>query len=127
MSIEGGSIWAVILLVQLLTAVWVVVRRRSMLPVLLINLLVAVAVLTTVLPYLPDQVAYIRSGATTEFPDYVGVILTVFEGVTLIASAFAFWGFVAGKIVAWLAFGGNFLLSLGAAWFFLTFRLTRLF
>jgi hypothetical protein len=127
MSIEGALVWTVIPLVQLAAAVWVVMWRRGMLPWLMINLLMAVAVLALALPYVPHELTYIRSGAATELLDYLMVILTTFESVTIIASILAFWCFLAGKIVAWFGFVGNFVLSLGAAWFFLSFRLTRLF
>jgi hypothetical protein len=127
MSTAGMFVWAAILLIQLAAVAWIVARRRGMRPVLLINLFLGALVLWSVVPYLPGEVAYIREGEATELFDYKNSILTTFEGVTLIASGFAFWGFLSGKIVAWLGFAGNFVLSLGAAWFFLTFKLTRLF
>jgi hypothetical protein len=52
------------------------------------------------------------------------MILTAFEGVTLIGSRFALRGFLMGKNLAWMGFAGNFLPSVAAAWFFLMFRLT---
>jgi hypothetical protein len=127
MSTAGMFVWAAILLIQLAAVAWIVARRRGMRPVLLINLFLGALVLWSVVPYLPGEVAYIREGEATELFDYKNSNLTTFEGVTLIASGFAFWGFLSGKIVAWLGFAGNFVLSLGAAWFFLTFKLTRLF
>jgi hypothetical protein len=123
----GKAIWVAIVLIELAALLWVLIRRRGMWPVLLVNLLWAAAVLNLVLPYLSGEIAYIREGEATELSDYKNTILTAFQTATLIASGFALWGLRSGKIVAWLGFAGNFVLSLGAAWFFLTFKLTRLF
>jgi hypothetical protein len=122
MSIEGVLVWATILLGQLAAAAWVAVRRRGMHPVLLVNLLCAVAVLLLVVPYLPGEVAFIREGEASELFDYRNTLLTVFETAALIASPFAWRGALLGKIVAWTGFAGNFLLSVAAALFFLTFK-----
>jgi hypothetical protein len=101
-------------------ALWVLVRRRGMAPVLVVNLLLAVAVLIFVLSYLPDEIADIRAGDATELFDYKNSILTVFELVTLIASAVAFRGGVAAKTFAWIGFAGNFALSVLVVQFALT-------
>jgi hypothetical protein len=122
MSAEGVLVWAVILLIQLAAAAWVVARRRPMWPVLSLNLLLGAAVLWLVVPYLAGEVAYIREGEASELFDYKSTILTAFEGVTLVASGFAAWGVRPGKIVAWLGFAGNFVLSMAAALFFLSFK-----
>ena len=122
MSIEGMLVWAAILLGQLAAAGWVLVRRRGMRPVLLVNLLCAAAVLYLVLPYLRGEIAFIREGEASELFDYKNTILTVFETVSLIGSGFAWWGALWGKIIAWIGFAGNFMLSLVAALFFMTFK-----
>ena len=121
MSIEGMGAWTAILLGQLAAAAWVLIRRRSMWPVLLVNLIGAAAVLWLVVPYLPGEIAYIREGEPTELSDYKNTILTAFEAVTLTASGFAWRGVLLGKIIAWIGFAGNFMLSLAAALFFMTF------
>ena len=122
MSVEGMLVWAAILLGQLAAAGWVLVRRRGMRPVLLVNLLCAAAVLYLVVPYLPGEIAFIREGEASELFDYKNTILTAFETVSLIGSAFAWWGALWGKIIAWIGFAGNFILSLAAALFFMTFK-----
>jgi len=122
MSVEGMLVWAAILLGQLAAAGWVLVRRRGMRPVLLVNLLCAAAVLYLVVPYLRGEIAFIREGAASELFDYKNTILAVFETVSLIGSAFAWWGALWGKIIAWIGFAGNFILSLAAALFFMTFK-----
>ena len=110
-------------LAQFGVVLWVAIRRRGMRPVLLLNLFFAAGVLVFVAPYLPQEIAYIRSGAATEAFDYKNVILTAFEGATAIASLLAFRGLLLGKIVAWMGFAGNFGLSLIAALFVLTFEM----
>jgi len=125
MSVEGMLVWAAILLGQLAAAGWVLVRRRGMRPVLLVNLLCAVAVLYLVVPYLPGEIAFIRKGEASEASelfDYKNTILAAFETISLIGSAFAWWGALWGKIIAWIGFTGNFILSLAAALFFMTFK-----
>jgi len=101
---------------------WVIIRRRGMRPILIANLLFGVAVFAFVWPYLPAELAYIRAGEASELFDYKNAILTVFEIVTLLGSAFAWRGVPAGKIVAWIGFCGNVLLSLLAVLFTLTFK-----
>jgi len=118
----GQVIWCAVVLGQAAAAAWVIVRRRGMWPVLLVNLVCAAAVLIFVLPYLPGEVAYFREEPTSDPFDYKNSILTVFEAITVSASAFAFFGFIAGKIVAWIGFAGNFVLGIVAALFFLTFE-----
>jgi hypothetical protein len=111
-----------ITLAQLAALLWVLIRRGGMRPVLLINLLFAVGVLIFVVPNVPEEVSDIRFGMTSEFFDYKNVVLTLFEAVTLSSSALAFRGWLPAKIVAWLGFFGNFLLSLLAVLFALTFE-----
>jgi hypothetical protein len=122
MSTEGMLVWAAILLGQLAAAAWVLVRRRSMWQVLLVNLICAAAVLYLVVPYLPGEIAFIREGEASELLDYKNTILTAFETVSLLASGFAWRGVLLGKIIAWIGFAGNFMLSLAAALFFMTFE-----
>ncbi|HEU0216677.1 MAG TPA: hypothetical protein VFQ90_08450 [Stellaceae bacterium] len=122
MSIEGVLVWAAIVLGQLAAAGWVLVRRRGMRPVLMVNLLCAIAVLCFVVPYLPGEIGFIGEGEASELFDYKNTILTAFEAVTLIGSAFAWWGALWGKIIAWIGFAGNCMLSLVAALFFMTFK-----
>ncbi len=122
MSIEGVFVWTAILLGQLAAAGWVLVRRRGMRPVLLVNLICAVAVLYLVVPYLPGEIAFIRGGETSELFDYKNTILTAFETVLLLGSAFAWCGALLGKVIAWIGFAGNFMLSLAAALCFMTFK-----
>jgi hypothetical protein len=121
MSMEGIPVCAAILLGQLAAAGWVLVRRRGMGPVLLVNLLCAAAVLYLVVPYLPGEIAFIREGEASELLDYKNTILTAFETTAVIGSAFAWRGALLGKIIAWIGFAGNFMLSLAAALFFMTF------
>jgi hypothetical protein len=122
MSTEGVLVWTAILLGELASAGWVVVRRRGMWPVLLVNLLCAVGVLWLVVPYLPGEIAFIREGEASELFDYKSTILTAFETVTLLASGFAWRGMLLGNVLAWIGFAGNFALSLAAALFFMTFK-----
>ena len=117
-----GVFWGAIEFAQLGILLWVLVRHRGMMPVLLVNLVTAIVVLQFVLPYLPAEIRDIRAGNAVELFDYKNVILTVFEGLTLIASGLAWRGVVWGKIIAWLGFAGNFTLSVAAAVFFMTFK-----
>jgi len=110
-----------IVLVQPAALLWVLIRRRGMWLVLLINMLFAVGVLALVAPDLPAELRYIRAGEATELFEYKNTIATVFETVTLLASGLAYRGSLLGKIVAWFGFAGNFVLSLVAVWFALTF------
>jgi hypothetical protein len=122
MSTERVLVWTAILLGQLAVAGWGLVRRRGMRPVLLVNLICAAAVLYLVVPYLPGEIAFIREGEARELFDYKNTILTAFETIAVSASAFAWRGALLGKIIAWLGFVGNFMLSLAAALFFMTFK-----
>jgi hypothetical protein len=122
MSIEGMLVWTGILLGQLAVAGWVLVRRRGMWPVLVVNLICAAAVLYLVVPYLPGEIAFIREGEASELFDYKNTILTAFEAIAVIGSAFAWRGVLLGKIIAWIGLAGNFMLSLAAALFFMTFK-----
>jgi hypothetical protein len=122
MSVEGMGVWTAILLGQLAAAGWVLVRRRGMRPVLLVNLICAAAVLYLVVPYLPGEIAFIREGEANELFDYKNTILTAFETIAVIASVFAWRGVLVAKIIAWIRFAGNFILSLAAALFFMTFK-----
>jgi hypothetical protein len=113
---------AAVVLVQVAVALWALVRRRGLAPVLIVNLLGAIGVLQFVLRYLPEEVASIRAGGATELFDYKNVILAVFEAVTFMASIIALRGFPVAKIIAWVGFVGNFVLSLLAVLFALTFE-----
>ena len=119
-----GVFWAMIEFAQLGALLWVLIRRRGLLPILLVNVVFALVMLQFALRYLPDEIADIRAGDAVELFDYKNVILTVFEGVTLIASGLAWRGVFLGKVAAWLGFAGNFALSLVAALFFMTFKFT---
>jgi hypothetical protein len=113
---------AIVLLAQVAVLVWVLVRRRGMLPILIVNLLFAATVLIFVAPQLPEELRYIRAGEATELFDCKNTILTAVELTTLAGTVLAWWGFLAGKIIAWLGFAGNFALSLMAIQFVLTFK-----
>jgi hypothetical protein len=113
-----------IVLIHLAALAWVLIRRRGMAPVLIVNLLFGAAVLAFVVPYLPNELAYIRSGGASELFDYKNAIVTAFEIVTLLVSALAFRGALPAKIGAWIGFAGNFALSLFAVVFALTFKFT---
>jgi hypothetical protein len=76
-------------LAHLAVLLWVLIRRRGIKPVLVINLLVAVAVLIFVMRQLPDEIRWFRSGVPTELFDYKMSIVSSFELMTLIASASA--------------------------------------
>ena len=117
-----GVFWGAVEFVQLGVLLWVLIRRRGVLPVLVVNLVAAIVVLQFAVPYLPAEIRDIRAGNAVELFDYKNVILTVFEGLTLIASGLAWRGVVWGKIIAWLGFAGNFTLSVAAAVFFMTFK-----
>jgi len=103
-------------------ALWVLVRRRGMVPVLVVNLLLALAVLLFALSYLPDEIADIRAGDATELFDYKNSILTAFEVAALVASALAFRGGRTAQSLAWIGFAGNFVLSVLVVRFALTFE-----
>ena len=113
---------AIILLAQAAVFGWVLVRRRSMRPVLVVNLLFALGILVFVWPYLPSEVVYIWHGGAAELFDYKNSILTAFALATLAAAVSAWRGWRPAKIVAWVGFAGNFALSLMALQFVLTFK-----
>jgi hypothetical protein len=112
----------IFLLAQVAVLVWVLVRRRGMRPILIVNLLFAAAVLILVVPQLPEELRYILAGEASEPFDCKNTILTAVELTTLGASVLAWCGFFAGKIVAWIGFAGDFALSLLAALFVATFQ-----
>ena len=109
-------------LVQVAALLWVLIRRRSMCPVLFVNFLLVIGVLLIVLPDLSGEIAYIREGEASELFDYKSTILTAFESVTFIASVIALRGLLLAKIVAWIGFAGNFALSFAAMLFLWTFE-----
>jgi hypothetical protein len=102
---------------QLAVFLWVVIRRRGLWPVLVVNVVFAAGVLWSAVPYVVSEVTFAWSDPDSDWFDYKNTILTVFEGATLLASLIAFWGVRVAKIVAWLGFAGNFALSLFAVWF----------
>jgi hypothetical protein len=101
---------------------WVLIRRRGMRPILVVNVLFGLAVLAFVWPYLPDELVDIRAGDAVELFDYKNTILTALELATLAASVTAWRGWLPGRVAAWVCFGGNLLLSIAAALFFMTFE-----
>lgn len=119
---EAKVFFSALAVAQLAVLAWVLVRHRGMRPILIVNLLFAVGILLFVLEYLPGEIAYIREGEASELFDYKNTILTAFAAIMLIASAFAWRGVLLGKVIAWLCFAGDFVLSLAAALFFLTFK-----
>jgi hypothetical protein len=119
---ESKALVCAVALIQPAVLLWVVIRRRGMRPVLIVNLLFAVGILAFVVPYLPQELASIRAGEATELFDYKNAILTAFETATLLASAFALRGALFAEIIAWFGFAGNFALSLLAMLFVLTFE-----
>jgi hypothetical protein len=64
----------------------------------------------------------IRAGDAVELFDYKNTILTALELATLAASVTAWRGWLPGRVAAWVGFGGNLLLSIAAALFFMTFE-----
>jgi hypothetical protein len=107
---------------QLGVVLWVLLRRRGMWPALIVNFVFAAGVLWSVAPYVGSEVAFAWSDPDSDWFDYKNTILTVFEGVTVLASLLAFRGPVAARIIAWLGFAGNFALSLAAAVLAFTFE-----
>jgi hypothetical protein len=87
-----------------------------------INFVFAAGMLWSVAPYVVSEVTFAWSDPDSDWFDYKNTILTVFEGVTVLASLLAFRGLRAGKIIAWMGFAGNFGLSLAAVVFSLTFE-----
>ncbi len=111
-----------ILLAQAAVLGWVLVRRRGMRPILVVNLLFAAGISVFVWPYLADEIAYIWRGRATELFDYKNSILAVFGLAMVAASVFAWRGWRPAEIAAWIGFAGNFVLSLMAIQFVLTFK-----
>jgi hypothetical protein len=115
-NLELQIVTCAVVAAQLGVVLWVLVRRRGMWPVLIVNFVFAAGVLWSVAPYV-SEVTFAWSDPDSDWFDYKNTILTVFEGATLLASLIAFWGVRVGKIVAWLGFAGNLALSLFAVWF----------
>lgn len=107
--------WAVVV-AHLALVSWVVLRRRGMRPVLVVNVVFACWVLWLVAASAPSEFAFAWSDPDAGWFDYKDTILTIFETVTLVASLLAFRRQTAAKIVAWLGFAGN----LGVSVFVLT-------
>ena len=116
------AVTVAVVLAQLGVLLWVLIRRRGMRAVLVVNLMFAVGILWSVAAYVPSEVIFARSDPDSDWFDYKNTILTVFEAVTFSASLLAFRVAAAAKIVTWAGFAGNFALSLLAALFALTFE-----
>ena len=107
--------WAVVA-AHIALVSWVVLRRRGMRPVLIVNFLFAGGVLWSVAASVPSEFAFAWSDPDSGWFDYKNTILTIFETMTFLASLLAFRRLRAAKIVAWFGFAGN----LGVAVFVLT-------
>ena len=107
---------------QVTVALWVLIRRRGMWPALVVNLVFAAGVLLSVAPYVASEITFAWSDPDADVMDYKNTVLTGFETVTALASLIAFRGLLAAKVIAWLGFAGNFVLSLLALLFALTFE-----
>jgi hypothetical protein len=106
--------------------VWALTRRqdaRSLHAMLTLNLVFAGALLFYVIPLLSKVLALPRSSEWRgDVLDFKGLIWCAFELVTAFSSAVAFWGWLPAKILAWLGFAGNFVLSVLAVLFALASR-----
>jgi hypothetical protein len=116
-NLELQIVTCAVVAAQLGVVLWVLVRRRGMWSVLVVNFVFAAGVLWSVAPYVASEVTFAWSDPDSDWFDYKNTILTVFETVTVLASLLAFRGLRVAKIVAWLGFAGNFALSLFAVWF----------
>ena len=110
-----------IILAELGVLLWVLLRRRGMWPVLVVNIVFGGAVLYVVVPYFPAESMYIWRGRAAELFDYKNSILTLTEAVVMGTSLLAFRGIRAARVVASIGFAFNFVLSLFALEFVLTF------
>ena len=111
-------------LAQLLLLLWVLVRGRGMGPLLVINLLLAALELYFVAPQVPQELAIARTWGSTDWFDYKMTIWSGFESATFAASAFASGSFAIARVVAWIGFTGNFVLSVAAMLFIIKFAIT---
>jgi len=102
---------------QLAVFLWVIIRRRGIRPVLIVNLLFAAGILWSVAGYVPGEVSFAWSDPDSDLFDYKNTIMAAFEGAVLLASPIVFWNVTVAKIAAWIGFAGNFALSLFAVWF----------
>ena len=85
-------------LAQLMLMMWVLARHRGMGPVLVINLLFAAMELFFVASQLPQELSYAPSGGSTDWFDYKMTIWSSFEFATLVASMFAWSGFLIARM-----------------------------
>ncbi len=110
------------ILVQTGTMIGVLLRRRGMQPVLVVNLAFAAAVLLFIAPTLPDEIAVLRTGASGDLLDYQGLIWGCAEAILVVASVLAFRGAWPAMVIAWIGFSAHLLSTLAALAFFLTFE-----
>lgn len=102
---------------QLGILLWATAWRGGIKPILVVNLIIAGAVLLYNATRLP---------AAIQYQDYPLIGLILFEFATLIASAGALYGVRVPSWLIWIAFAVNFLLCIALMLFILTFRMTRL-
>jgi hypothetical protein len=107
--------------------VWALARRgesRRLHAMLTLNLLFAAMMLFYVIPLFSKVLLLPHLGEEPGgFLDFKGLFWCLFELVTAISSAAAFWGRRPAKILAWLGFAENFAFSAFAVLFALAFKL----
>jgi hypothetical protein len=103
---------------QLGILLWATVWRGGTKPILVVNLIIAGAVLLYNATRLPTAI---------EYQEYPLIGLMLFELAAFVASAGALYGFRIPSWLLWIAFSVNFLLCIALMLLILTFRMTRLF
>ena len=107
-----------IVLAHVIALIWAVGLRRGLLPVLGLNVIVAAGIFAYNASYLSIMLRY---------ADYAQLALMAFAFATFIISTAALFGLQIPVALIWIAFGGNFTLSVVLMAFALLFKMNRLF
>jgi hypothetical protein len=104
-------------LVQSAILIWALALRGGIKPILVVNFIIASAVVLYNATQLPAAIQYQDHGL-------LGLVL--FEAVTLATAAAALCGVRISVFLVWIAFAVNFFLCIALMLFMLTFKMTRL-
>lgn len=115
---EHKATSVVIVLAHVAALIWAVALRKGLGPVLGLNLVIAAGILA----YNANQF-----GSMLDYADYRLMALMAFALATLLISAGALFGLRIPAALIWIAFAGNFAMSLLFMAFALLFRMDRLF
>jgi hypothetical protein len=108
----------VIVLAHVAALIWAIGLRKGLTPVLGLNLVIAAGILAYNAGHL---------GIMLRYSDYMQMALTAFALATLLISTAALFGLRIPVALIWIAFAGNFALSVLLMAFALLFKMNRLF